>query len=145
MSENNNKKNPSAAKSPYAIYRKTDVMTSNKETILLMMYGGAIRFLKQGIEATQKNDITEKSFCINKTIEIITELRSTLDFEVGGDFSKQLEALYNFVLLRLTEGAMKNDVVYFNDALTVLTGLNEAWEQAIENVRKEKSQAADVK
>ena len=40
-------------------YKKTEVSTANRETILLMLYSGAIRFLKSAIAASEKSNIQE--------------------------------------------------------------------------------------
>src|ERR1035437_6940818 len=82
-------------------YGKTDVMTANKETILLMMYAGGLRFLRQAIEAGNKNDLAEKNRMVGKTQQIISELRATLNYDIGGDIAAHLEMLYDFITQRL--------------------------------------------
>jgi flagellar secretion chaperone FliS len=124
----------------YETYRKTDVMTANRETILLMMYAGAIRFTKRAIDATERGDVPEKGSLIGKVQEIITELRSTLDFEVGGDIAKNLDRLYLFITQCLIQASIEKKSDKLKDALKILTTLNEAWEAAIESLKKEKSQ-----
>jgi flagellar secretion chaperone FliS len=140
MDDKTNKgpKNPSA--SSVGTYRKTHVMTANKETILLMMYSGAIRFVKRAITASEANQIEEKAQFVSKTQEIITELRSTLNFDVGGDIAKQLDGLYAYLSRRLAEGSTENNVNHFKEVLTILSTLNEGWEQAIDTLRKERGQ-----
>ena len=120
-------------------YRKTDVMTANRETILLMMYAGAIRFLKAAIEASDTNNLPEKSKMIDKTQGIILELRSTLNFDVGGDIARSLELLYAFISQRLIQASSPGIVDPLKEALAILVTLNEGWEQAIANLRKEKT------
>jgi len=117
-------------------YRRTEVMTSNRETILLMMYSGTLRFIKGAIRSTEEGDLQEKARFIGKTQEIVNELRATLDFSVGGDIAKQLDMLYGFITDRLTESMVRKDTKYLKEALSVLTTLNEAWEQAVAQIRK---------
>jgi flagellar protein FliS len=125
---------------PVGVYRKTDVMTANKETILLMMYSGAIRFLKRGIVAAEANRIEERTNFVSRTQAIVTELRSTLNFQVGGEVATQLDALYAYANQRLTQGNTENNIEMLKEVLTMLQSLNEGWEQAIDNVRKERAQ-----
>ncbi|MBI4404103.1 MAG: flagellar export chaperone FliS [Deltaproteobacteria bacterium] len=119
-------------------YQKTDVMTANRETILLMMYSAAIRFLKQAIEATDKGDLQEKARLITRTQEIVNELRASLNFQVGGDLAVHLDRLYSYITNQLIQGNLAKNADVLNGALSILCSLNEAWEQAIAVVRKER-------
>lgn len=121
-------------------YRKTEVLTANRETILLMLYAGAIRFLKRAIEAHENKKWEERAQNLVRTQEIITELRTTLNFEVGGELAKQLDELYAYCNLRLTEGGVQNKPEYFQEVLGHLTALNTAWEDAVAALKKEKSE-----
>jgi len=132
-------------KNPLESYRRTDLMTANRETILLMMYGGAMRFLKQAIEAGEANDFILMNKMVAKTQEIVNELRSTLNFEVGGDIAKNLEMLYGFVSDRLLQGCLEKQVKPLGEALGIIQTLNEAWEQAIASLKKERAQAETSK
>lgn len=120
-------------------YKKTDVMTANRETILLMMYAGAIRFLKKAIEASQAENVNEKGKYIRKTLDIINELRATLNFEVGGELAQSLDSLYVYITDRLLQANLQRNSDFLNEALGLLTTLNLAWEEAIGNIRKEKA------
>ena len=117
-------------------YRKTDVLTANRETILLMMYAGAMRFIRQAKEAPE---VLERTRLVGKAQEIISELRSTLNFEAGKEIATQLDALYGFILMRLSQGCIERKDAPLDEALTILGTLNEAWEQAVSAVRKEKT------
>lgn len=119
-------------------YRKTDIMTANRETILLMMYAGAIRFMKAAIEASDKKNIEEKCRMIGKVQGIVTELRSTLNFEAGGELAHTLENLYGFISQRLILATSSETTEPLKEALGIITTLNEGWEAAIETLRKER-------
>lgn len=120
-------------------YRTTDVMTANRETILLMMYAGAMRFLRQAIEAADGARWAEMSQLVGRTQEIVNELRSTLNFEVGGEIAQNLEMLYAFITQRLIQGNLEKKTEPLKDALGILETLNVAWEQAIASLRKERA------
>lgn len=121
-------------------YKKTDVMTANRETILLMMYAGAIRFLKKAIEASETKNIEEKAKYIHKTQDIVNELRATLNFEVGGDLAQSLDSLYAYIMDRLLQGNLQKNTELLTEALNLLITLSAAWEEAIASLRKEKIQ-----
>jgi len=125
-------------KTPVDIYRKTEVVTANRETILLMMYAGAIRFLKGAIEAAEKGEIEEHCRLTTRTLDIVTELRATLNFEIGGDIAEQLDLLYAYVTQRLFKATAEKQVAPLKEALNILNTLNSAWEGAIASLKKEK-------
>src|SRR5687767_4426526 len=123
-------------KNPTDAYRRTEVMTSNKETILLMLYAGAIRSLKKAIEAGEANDFATAGPHIMKVQEIVTELCATLNFEKGGELAHTLQGLYLFILQRLVTANIERKVEPLHASLKILSNLNEAWEQAVEQLRK---------
>lgn len=117
-------------------YRRTEVLTANRETILLMMYAGAIRFLKGAIEAGEKGDTAERNRLVSRVQTIVGELRATLDFKVGGDIARNLERLYAYVTNRLMTGTLEQSLDPLREALNILETLNTAWEEAVASLRK---------
>ena len=119
-------------------YRKAEVMTANREAILLLLYEGAIRFLKQAITAVEKKDYSEKARLVGRTQEIINELRATLNFDAGGEIASTLESLYEFITDRLLKGNQENNAQHLKEALNIISTLHIAWEQAISSLKKNK-------
>ena len=60
---------------------------------IVMLYDGAIRFIKQARESIATKNIEERYNCLTKASKIITGLQYCLDFENGGDIAR---ILYNF-------------------------------------------------
>lgn len=122
-------------------YKRTDVMTANKETILLMMYAGAIRFVKKAMDAHDRNDIQERLTAVQRAQDIVNELRATLNFEVGGEIATSLNTLYDFISDRLIQANVHKKKEHLQEALSILQTLNLAWEEAIANLKKERGEA----
>ncbi|AYF43144.1 MULTISPECIES: flagellar export chaperone FliS [Halobacteriovorax] len=118
-------------------YKQTSVKTASKEQILLMLYQAAIKNCKKAIEAIEKKDIAEKGQYIGKLQDIIIELNSSLDFEVGGDVANELSSLYDYMLHSSTQANIKIDKEPLKGVLDVLTTLYEGWQQAIKQLRAE--------
>lgn len=116
-------------------YQKTAVTTASNEKILLMLYEGAIRFIKLAIDATNKNNIADKGRYISKATAIISELMATLDFKAGGELAADLENLYVFMIDKLIEGNIENKVEHFKSVEQLMTTLYVAWKDVIENPR----------
>lgn len=120
---------------PYRQYQKTQVTTASREKILLMLYEGAIRFTKQARAAMQEKKLAEKGKYISKATAILSELMATLDFKVGGQLAEDLENLYIFMIDKLIEGNINNDVECLNAVEKLLMTLYSAWKDVIENPR----------
>jgi len=109
-------------------YRQNQVMSCTPAETVLMLYQGAIRFLRSAIkEIAEKRNIAEKARLIKKTLSIIEYLQSCLDKEKGGEIAKNLDGLYEYMLIRLTEANLKNDEDKIEEVVKLLLLLTEAW------------------
>ncbi len=120
---------------PYKAYQKTHVTTASREKVLLMLYEGAIRFVKHAEVAMLEKKIAEKGKYISKATAILSELMATLDFKLGGQLAVDLENLYVFMIDKLIEGNINNDVECLRAVETLLRTLYTAWQDVVENPR----------
>lgn len=126
-------------KNPFQQYKNTEVVTASKENILMMLYDGAIRFLKKAIAATGQNNLDEKNKYVGKTMDIVNELRATLNHKADENIANHLDQLYEFVLDRLLKGSMENNPKYLEEAIGVLETLRKAWDEAIKSLKEPQS------
>lgn len=124
---------------PYTKYKETQVGTASREKILLMLYEGAIRFSKLCKIAMENKDMNEKGKYIGKTLDIVFELKNTLDFKVAPEIANQLEGLYNYMIEELTNANIKNEVKLVDNVINVLTTLYTGWKEAVDKFQKEKT------
>ena len=117
-------------------YRSNQVMTADPGTILLMLYQGAIDFLHRAESAMERKDMAEKGLYINKTLAIISELLASLNFEVGGDVARNLEALYLFMTSQITAANVKNNSQLLAETIQMLSILKDGWEKAVASERQ---------
>ena len=111
------------------MYRKTNVVTADPKRLVLMCYEGAIDSLKIGKQKIAEKDYEEKGKNIAKAQDIISELKSSLNFEEVGTIAANLDSLYNYILRRITEADLENDVQAFEDVIGMLGDLKSAWEE----------------
>lgn len=117
-------------------YRSNQVMTADPGTILLMLYQGAIDFLRRAESAMERKDMAEKGLYINKTLAIVSELLESLNFEVGRDVARNLESLYLFMISHITAANVKNDPQLLVETIQMLSTLKEGWTEAVASERK---------
>lgn len=120
-------------------YKQTSVQSASKEKILLMLYEGAIRFIKQAMVAIDKKDIADRGMNIGRAFDIINELNNTLNHEAGGEIASNLEQLYMFISEQLTKANATGQKKPLEDALKVLETLYSGWVEAIEKLKREEN------
>lgn len=118
-------------------YKQASVQSASREKILLMLYEGCIRFMKQAIAAIDRKDIADRGMNIGRAFDIVNELNNTLNHEAGGDIAKNLEQLYMFVTEQLTKANATGQKKPLEDALKVMETLYSGWVEAIEKLKRE--------
>jgi flagellar secretion chaperone FliS len=113
-------------------YHKTSIETASRERILLMLYEACIRNLKKCKVAIENKQISEKGMLIGKAQDIINELSNSLNFEVGGDISRQLEALYLHLFEQTTQANIQNDPNKIDHCIKILETLYSGWKEVID-------------
>ena len=122
-------------KNAHNTYQTVQVTTTDKGRLLLMMYEGAIKFLRQAKSGLEENDIAKFCRFLSKAQAIISELMNTLDFEKGGTIARDLDRLYDFMLFYLTEANLYRDVKRVNKTIGLIETIYKAYRQIIENDR----------
>jgi flagellar protein FliS len=123
-------------KSAYQKYKTTSFQSASREKLLLMMYEGAIKFVKLAIVAIEQKNIADRGLNIGRAYDVILELNNTLDHKVGGEISKNLEQLYMFMTEQLTKANIQGKAEYLQNVLRILETLYEGWQKAIEQLKK---------
>jgi flagellar secretion chaperone FliS len=118
-------------------YQVNDISTSSQSQLILMMYDGALQAVNQSIQCMSQKDVAGQSQHILKAQDIINELSLALDMEQGGEVSKTLEQLYQFVLNQLIQANITSDKMYLESVIKVLTPLREAWSRIAEASHEE--------
>ncbi|ADL11807.1 flagellar export chaperone FliS [Acetohalobium arabaticum] len=124
---------------PYQKYKNTQVETASQEKLLLMLYDGAIKFLKQAIKGVEENDYEAANNYLVRTQDIIHELMATLDMEKGGEIARNLESLYDYMNRRLIEANVNKDIEPMEEVRDMLAELRETWQEAIKKVKQNKA------
>lgn len=119
-------------KNAHSAYQNVQVTTTDRGRLLLMMYEGAIKFLKQSKMGLEENDIPKFCRFLSKSQAIIAELMNTLDFEKGGQIARDLDRLYDFMLFYLTEANLHRDGVRIQKVIELLDIIYGAYKEIIE-------------
>ncbi len=124
-------------KNAHTAYQTVQVTTVDRGRLLLMMYEGAIKFLKQSRAGLEANDIAKFCRFLSKAQAIIVELMNTLDFEKGGTIARDLDRLYDFMLFYLTEANLHRDTKRITKVIGLIDTVYSAYKEIIEGSKLE--------
>ena len=108
-------------------YQDTSVTTQSKGKLVVMLYDGAIKFLKMAIKEIEAKNPEAKGKYISKAMDILFELNTVLDMEAGGEVAMDLRKLYLFMGRHLTEANTKQDIGKIEEVIKLLEELNQSW------------------
>ena len=113
---------------PTFAYRTSQVVSASRAGQIVLLYQGAIRFGTQHLAWLERNDIEQAHRASIRCQEIVASLRGSLDLSAG-PIAIQLDQLYDFVQRRLAAGNIAKEPKPTEEALRVLRGLLEAWQE----------------
>lgn len=121
-----------ASPSAYGQYRQVQVNTASPGKLIVLLYQGAIRAMKQSIDLIEKKDFEAKGNALIKAQDIVMELNMALDMDIGGEISHSLRQLYVYIYKRLIDANMELNVDYIRECIRLMENLLGAWEQAVQ-------------
>jgi len=110
------------------LYREVAAQTSSPAKLVVMLYEGAIRFLRESISAIEARDLDRKRHAIDRAVAILQHLESTLNMDRGLELAADLATLYSYILSRILEGSAKLETAPLEEAIKLLNVLLGGWE-----------------
>jgi flagellar protein FliS len=118
-----------------AAYRRGTVLSATPGELVVMLYDGARRFLRQGAVAMRAGEIERAHNTLRRGERIIGYLDGTLDFEQG-ELPRLLHANYAFCLAHLNTARLGQDPTKVEEVSELLGELREAFSQAAAEVER---------
>jgi len=112
----------------YNIYNENHVSVESPAKLIEMLYEGVLKFNAQAKKAIKDKDIEKKVYWLNRSIAIINELRSILNFE-GGKVAQYLDGLYDYQLTLLFEAMIEDESSKLDECTNVFKELLAAWRE----------------
>ncbi len=120
---------------PWQSYQKVATQTATPGQLVLMLYDGAARFLRQALDGFQLEDPGEFNLTIHNNIRraqaIVDELNGSLDMKQGGELSDKLRGLYNYIDRRLDESNRQKSPEGIQESLKHIGVLRDAWSEML--------------
>ncbi len=118
---------------PYATarqaYAESAILTASPGRLVVMLYDGAIRSLRQSAAAMRDGERERSRACMRRAEAIIDELNGSLDMSVG-ELPDRLRSIYHFCKRHLIHANLTEDPAAIETVVGLLADLRESWEQA---------------
>ena len=108
-------------------YQRTAISTQSRGRLIVMLYEGAIKFLKLAIQEIEAGNWAAKGQYLNRAQDIIAELNAVLDMEAGGEIARNLRRLYLFMNRRLAQANTRKDPQMIREVITLMEELSQSW------------------
>jgi len=109
-------------------YLETRILSADPVDLIAMSFEFATLRVHEARSALAKGDIAERCRAISKTIAILGELESSLDYKLGGEIAYNLGRLYRYMTERLTQANVRQEDGPLAEVESLLKTLGEAWQ-----------------
>ena len=116
-------------------YQSNQVTTATPADLTLMLYNGALKFIKQTKLAIEEQNIVKAHEASLKVQNILYELMSTLNKEYT--ISKEFSRLYEYMLQRTIEANMRKDLEVLNEVEDLFMQFRDVWKEAMLITKKQ--------
>ncbi|WP_292970899.1 flagellar export chaperone FliS [Pantoea sp. UBA4549] len=106
------------------------VMSATSPQLMTLLFDGAISAVVRARLFMQEGNIAGKGNAISKAINIIEAgLKQGLDEASGDELTLNLIGLYSYMVRRLVEANIRNDVAALEEVETLLRNIADAWKE----------------
>ncbi|HVT98124.1 MAG TPA: flagellar export chaperone FliS [Acidobacteriaceae bacterium] len=108
-------------------YQQQAIAGMNPVELIVALYDGMMRFLRNAIDAVERRDTAARRTAIGRVLEILMHLQSRMRPDVGGDSAKVLSEFYAAVFALCLEGSRLESADRFREAIGCIRDVREAW------------------
>jgi len=113
---------------PLQTYRQTSVLSASPNGLIVELYDGARRFLREAAKAMDEREIERAHNALTRAERIIAYLNEVIDDD-GGEIAQNLHALYSFYLEHLAAARATLDRSKVDAVSRMLGSLRDAWQE----------------
>ncbi|MFT5277260.1 MAG: flagellar protein FliS [Glaciecola sp.] len=116
---------------------KQDIAMADPHRLTTMLMQGALDRMAYAKGCMERKDLAGKAEHISKVSAILINLRDTLDLEVGGEVAKNLYSLYEYMVQRLLDANVQNNLQIMDEVISLLLPIKTAWTSIPEDAKQE--------
>ncbi|MFO1330450.1 MAG: flagellar export chaperone FliS [Rubrivivax sp.] len=107
---------------------ETGIADASPHRLVAMLYDGFLEAVAEARGALRAQDVQRKGRAIGRAVRIVEEgLRAGLNLKAGGTLAADLDQLYGYVGMRLTQANLNNSDAALDECQRLLQPLRDAW------------------
>lgn len=111
-------------------YRRVDLESAPKTQILERLFDRCLADIAAARQAIEEHDVKKKAQTLDHALQIVVELKASLDPLAAPALCENLSALYDFVTDRLVSASLTLSVAPLDQATRVMKELGDAFRMA---------------
>ena len=119
--------NHDAYQSYHAVNLGAQTAQASPVQLVLILTDGLLEELSRARAHIEARRYEAKARSLDKCVDILNGLSSSLDFEAGGDVVQNLERLYDFCAQRLYKAGQMLDTAIVDEVCALLDTLRQGW------------------
>lgn len=119
---------------PHQEYLTHRVQSASPVELIRILYEAAVQSVDEAVRALQSGDILKRGRAVTKTIEILSELRIALRYDVQPEYCRTLAGLYSYMQSQLIRAHSEQSESLLLEVSRLLQTLLDGWTGAIENL-----------
>ncbi len=113
----------------YQSYIESETAAAEPLKLVCLLYRRAIEQVGEARACLRREDIAGRCKAISRAIGVVHELVISLDHERGGEISRNLLSLYDYMLRRINEANFNQTEEPLAEVEQLLRTLGNAWEE----------------
>ena len=110
-------------------YIQTQVTTTTQGDLLILLFDGCIKFLRQAKERMAAKDYAQKGILISKALDILAELQGTLKPQADNSLVNNLKQLYLLCSTKLLSANLHMSQDMVDEVINILISIRGAFAQ----------------
>lgn len=120
-----------SAATAYKTYQSNHFDGMDPRRLILMLYDGALRFLKGAREGVLEKNPQKRGENLGRAIAIIAELQASLNPNMQDDATEFLRGLYTSILVELPKASLGNNVAPIEQTERYIAQLRKIWAEQV--------------
>ncbi|MBV1930783.1 MAG: flagellar export chaperone FliS [Porticoccaceae bacterium] len=117
------------------ILNQSAVADASPYQLTAMLFAGVLDNLAAAKGGIERDNVALKGEKIGRAIEIIDNLRATLNMEVGGAVAENLRDLYDYMETRLLRANIDSDAAMIDEVAALMIEIKLGWDGIPEDQR----------
>jgi flagellar protein FliS len=107
---------------------ETGVAAAHPHKLVEMLFDASLGHIAQARDALAAGDRARRGACVSRAVRVVEDgLRASLDHRAGGSLAAQLDALYEYTVLRLASANASGSPEGLEEAARILAELRDGW------------------